>query len=175
MFSTMTRQLTVRCFLGLVWLAAGSLATGCASSAGKAPGAPATEAPAEDGADSEEVGPTSLDGAAAELDRAERQVLAALGTEGAAAGEPRPAYAETPEPPDSPAEAPAPAPGEREGTYRATAADRCHVACRALASMQRAAERLCSIAGDDDARCSQAERRVSHATDLVRRSCESCS
>ena len=148
---------------GLVLLAWGLAATGCASSAAKAPGAPETpeaEAPAEDGGDVDEEVPTSIDGAAAELARAESQVLAALGPNHGADGQPPP---------------PAQPRAEREEAYGATAGDRCRVACRALASMQRAASRLCSIAGEDDARCHRADRRVSHATDLVHRSCSTCS
>jgi hypothetical protein len=44
----------------------------------------------------------------------------------------------------------------------------CDIACRALGSMRRSAERLCALAGGDHPRCQQANIRVSAATDRVR-------
>lgn len=63
---------------------------------------------------------------------------------------------------------PAPAP---EGL---STGDRCSIACRALASMSRAAERLCELTGEDDDRCVSARTRVAAAEELVYRSCPSC-
>lgn len=170
----MKRHLAVYRPARIALLAWGLAATGCASPAGKAPEAPAAGAPTEEAGDVDEDAATSIDGAAAELARAESQVLAALGTADGDRGHSLPPFAEPGEAPDGQPPPPAQAPAGREA-YSATAADRCNVACRALESMQRAAERLCSIAGEDDARCQRADHRVSYATDLVRRSCASCS
>lgn len=40
----------------------------------------------------------------------------------------------------------------------------CDLACRAFGSMQRSAERICSIAGEGDARCRRARERVADAS-----------
>jgi hypothetical protein len=48
----------------------------------------------------------------------------------------------------------------------------CMSACRALASMERAAKSLCDLGGADE--CSQARARVEAARDRVRSSCGSC-
>lgn len=50
----------------------------------------------------------------------------------------------------------------------------CAIACKALASMTRSADHLCSLAGDGDARCTEAHARVKSATDRVRSACPSC-
>lgn len=66
-----------------------------------------------------------------------------------------------------------PAPlGQTEG--RREGVDRCSRACRALASMERSADRLCELAGDGDGRCRSAKQRVEAARDLVTRSCPAC-
>ena len=51
---------------------------------------------------------------------------------------------------------------------------RCSRACKALASMERAADGLCELAGDGDERCQSARVRVQSARELVRRTCPSC-
>ena len=51
---------------------------------------------------------------------------------------------------------------------------RCRIACGALASMQRAAHRLCELAGDDDARCTMARYRLAFARVFVYRRCPVC-
>lgn len=56
----------------------------------------------------------------------------------------------------------------------ADAANACSTACKALASMRRSADHLCVLAGDGDARCTDARSRVQSATDRVRSSCPSC-
>lgn len=43
----------------------------------------------------------------------------------------------------------------------------CVAACRALASMRRAAEGICRIAGDDETRCEVAQKRVEDAAERV--------
>jgi hypothetical protein len=52
----------------------------------------------------------------------------------------------------------------------------CEAACRALASMQRATERLCALAGepDDRRRCEDARKRLLAARDRVRSACGEC-
>jgi hypothetical protein len=52
---------------------------------------------------------------------------------------------------------------------------RCSRACRALGSMDRAAERLCELTGNGDERCESARGRVEAARGLVARSCDRCS
>ena len=53
-----------------------------------------------------------------------------------------------------------------------TAQKDCVSACRALASMERAAKSLCDLGGADE--CSQARARVEAARDRVRSSCGAC-
>ncbi|KYF83873.1 hypothetical protein BE17_29950, partial [Sorangium cellulosum] len=50
----------------------------------------------------------------------------------------------------------------------------CETACRALASMSRAAQHLCGLAGDADQRCDAARTRVKSATDRVEAQCPRC-
>ncbi len=52
--------------------------------------------------------------------------------------------------------------------------DRCLIACRALASMQRSATRLCELTGEDDVRCEDVRDRVEQARQLVSGECPSC-
>ena len=52
--------------------------------------------------------------------------------------------------------------------------DPCGSACAALASMSRAAEHLCGLAGDGDARCEDARTRVRSAEGRVRAACPAC-
>jgi len=52
----------------------------------------------------------------------------------------------------------------------------CELACRAFGSMQRSAERICAIAGEDDDRCRRARSRVADASARIsgaRCSCQS--
>jgi hypothetical protein len=161
---------------------AGSLATasGCG---GSAPRAAAT---------SYAPGARGLDEALADLDAAEAQILAQLGPPSAASGPAQPggvparqaAPAAPPPPPpagagEAPAAAPlpaAPAPADDE-TAQAEARDAgggCALACRALASMRRAAEHVCRAAGAGDARCDRALQRVDGADRRVREACEAC-
>jgi hypothetical protein len=51
----------------------------------------------------------------------------------------------------------------------------CETACRALASMDRAASHICVLAGDESDRCTNAKERVRSATERVRQSCSDCS
>jgi hypothetical protein len=52
----------------------------------------------------------------------------------------------------------------------------CATACRALASMERAATHLCELAGDpdDQTRCNDARRKVIAARERVRSACGTC-
>lgn len=80
-----------------------------------------------------------------------------------------PATNDEPAKPQAPSPAPmAPAP-MAEGT-----SDCCAVACRALASMASAAERLCRLAGETDGRCDDARSRVRGATARVGAACPQC-
>jgi hypothetical protein len=51
---------------------------------------------------------------------------------------------------------------------------RCYVACRALESMQRAAQHICELAGDQDDRCEDVRQRVERARSLVYLVCSEC-
>ena len=53
--------------------------------------------------------------------------------------------------------------------------DACDLACRALSSMRRSADRICAIAGDDDPRCTHARARVEDASSRVARASCACS
>jgi hypothetical protein len=55
------------------------------------------------------------------------------------------------------------------------AGDSCATACTALASMTRAADHVCALAGAADARCSNARDRVKNAAARVHSSCPVCS
>lgn len=52
--------------------------------------------------------------------------------------------------------------------------DPCAIACRALASMGRAASHICDIAGENDERCENARGRVKNAEERVRSACPAC-
>ena len=153
----MTKTRRVAAWLGMSGLSA-VLMTGCA--------APHQAKAPEDDA---RVGGESLEDASAALDQAERDlqsVVLAFGDDDAGGDRSEPA------PP------PAPAAGGTSDIAESRAArkrpDRCVTACRALGSMNRAAGRLCGLAGGEDARCQRAEKRVGSARKLVRRACPSC-
>jgi hypothetical protein len=122
---------------------------------------------------------SSVDEALQALDRAEQSLSSTLGGPGMHAGSQPPRWAEAPKPPVGPEPVPG---GEAvpssvpQSTPPQTngAADRCATACQAFASMQRAAGRLCALAGEDDARCERAMARVAHAAELVRSACPEC-
>ncbi|WP_438036819.1 hypothetical protein [Sorangium sp. So ce204] len=130
--------------------------------------------------------------ALAELERAEDELDQAIGApaqrdedravaEAAQPGAPPPA-ASPPRPsvPDSRA-APSPRataaggePPAKKLEAEPTSAPPCETACRALASMSRAAQHLCGLAGDADQRCDSARARVKSATDRVEARCPRC-
>jgi hypothetical protein len=65
----------------------------------------------------------------------------------------------------APASPPAPEPGSGSA---------CDLACQALSSMRRSAERICSIAGESDPRCARARARVEDAVGRVSRASCAC-
>jgi hypothetical protein len=52
--------------------------------------------------------------------------------------------------------------------------DACTAACRALASMKRTSDRLCTLTGEKDERCAKARTRTKNAAATVRAACPSC-
>lgn len=104
--------------------------------------------------------PSTLEGALAELDAKEAQVTAILG--GSLKASPAVGV------PDEAAQ------GLAGGVPAARNADPCFIACSALGSMQRSAERVCSLAGEDDTRCVGARDRVASATARVSAACPAC-
>jgi hypothetical protein len=167
--------------------------TGCGGGA-----APAV-APSSKGADE-----ASPEGALAALDRAERSLDTILGpressTLAKQAGDAQAAQPAAPEPPPPPPPTSAPAGGAAPPASGAVAAekaaeakpkknasppaaptpgllaaDSCTTACTALASMTRAADHVCALAGAADARCSSARDRVKNAAARVHASCPVC-
>jgi hypothetical protein len=143
--------------------------------------------------------PQNLGEAEAQFASAEQNVFGALGqdkrqVQGAFA-QPPGQLAQAPAPTTTATEASPPPPPKdvdrsREGEDRAAAgataqapaseatalsASPCETACRALASMDRAATHICLLAGDDNERCTNARERVRSATERVRQSCSECS
>lgn len=51
---------------------------------------------------------------------------------------------------------------------------RCTIACRALSSMQRSADRVCEMTSEGDSRCEQLRQRVERARSTVYASCPAC-
>jgi hypothetical protein len=87
-------------------------------------------------------------------------------------------FTPTPEAPAQPAEARQASSAElarAQADLEAAQGD-CAAACRALASMQHATERLCALAGepDDRRRCEDAKKRLLAARDRVRSACGEC-
>ena len=139
--------------------------------------------------------PTTIDEAIAQLEAAEGDVdrlLAGGGAQPQQYAAPPPAYTSPgygaqppaaggePVPPAAPPPAVAPARGAAGGDGAAAVQasspnDPCWSACRALASMERAAAHLCSLAGSGDARCASAQTRLRQASDRVHAGCPSCS
>jgi hypothetical protein len=70
------------------------------------------------------------------------------------------------------AAAPTSAPAEEA---ESGAPNECELACRAFASMRRSAERICSLTGDADARCTRARSRVDEAAQRIARAQCACS
>ncbi len=51
---------------------------------------------------------------------------------------------------------------------------RCTVACRALSSMVRSAQRVCNMTGEDDPRCASLRVRIKRAKSVVYARCPAC-
>jgi hypothetical protein len=125
-----------------------------ACSASRPPAPAVTAAPAGPPAANMETPEAALDAAEADVERAlggpGREADAGTKLTGKKAG---PEYeTEKPKAPESP----------------------CVTACRALESMERVTARLCSVAGDGDARCTTAKARVEKATGRVHAACPAC-
>ncbi|WP_437321411.1 hypothetical protein [Sorangium sp. So ce385] len=180
-----------------LWISAVAL-SGCGgASPAHAPAAPEPASTVASAAPRQEGSIETAEDALAALERAEGELDQALGVpaaheedraaaQAAPAGAPPPAAAPSP-PRAASAEAAgsAPAPSTRSTTTagghpakKAEAAPMsaapCETACRALASMSRAAQHLCGLAGDADARCDAARTRVKSATDRVEARCPRC-
>ncbi|WP_437960961.1 hypothetical protein WME76_15855 [Sorangium sp. So ce119] len=176
-----------------LWIGAVAL-SGCGGAAAQAPAPMAPEPAGANFTPLQEDGPPeTAEDALAALQRAEGELDRVLGAlsdtakgEGRAEESASPAAA-----PPAPATSSAPAPPTAsESAPRATAADAarpskkaepeqvtttpCETACRALASMDRATQHLCGLAGDADQRCDAARTRVKSATDRVEAQCPRC-
>jgi hypothetical protein len=134
-----------------------------------AAGAPATDEPAAEYEpsssypDLDEI--ATVDDAVRAFDWAERDLGNMLVTLGVPAAQvPTGPYAQPPPP----------TPGEQRTTHYTSKRDRCQVACRALESMQRSAQRLCALTEDGDPRCETVELRVQRARELVHQVCPDC-
>jgi hypothetical protein len=169
-------------------LLAFSLVAGCGGSMNEA-AQPSSGAPARE----EAPLPDTIDGTLARLDGAEAELARLYG--------PAPAYAYAqppgqyavnqgglgapPQPQAQPlvpaptATAAQPAPQAEARKAEAQAAtdsaaptdDPCMTACRALASMRRAANHLCDLTGSNDPRCASAQDRVTNAGGRVQQHC----
>ncbi|XXX82132.1 hypothetical protein WMF30_25565 [Sorangium sp. So ce134] len=183
-----------------LWISAVALSACGGAPAAQAPAAPAPTSTAVM-SQREEGSIETAEDALAALERAEGELDQALGaragleedravTQAAPPGTPPPPPAAAPSPPRAaaPAEAAgsAGAPSQRVTTTGSSnrpakkaeaepvSATPCETACRALASMSRAAQHLCGLAGDADARCDAARTRVKSATDRVEARCPRC-
>ena len=172
------RPTSVRRF-ALVTLAFAAVACGGAMAGAPTPSATT----AVKSADSPDY--ATVDDAERALSRAERELAAVAPAESSDRREPAPKSAATPgggaQPsPATPAPAaappPPPPPTQRSHADDARPNDEeraprqptpCETACRALASMGRAADAICRLAGDADARCSSARKRVEDSSSRV--------
>jgi hypothetical protein len=147
----------------------GAVAPAQEPASGAAAESPAAPAPPAFGVTADDVGAETLAEAFVDLDQAERKLESALGLPGGGTAGASPAL----ESPERQVEAPAPR-TETPLSQGPSSAERCEVACDAFGSMQRAAGRLCELAGPDDPRCVRAGERLERARSLVRSSCPSC-
>lgn len=117
--------------------------------------------PADAGAEAEvsSAEPATVDEAAAEFESAESSLEGVLvgGADSA-----------------SPAAAPGDASDQTPEAQRSDDGGRCTRACRALASMRRSADRLCSLTSRDDPRCVNVVGRLERAEQRVEASCPGC-
>lgn len=148
------------------------VAAGCGSAVGGGASKAADSSPGSSPKDDSETDP------AAALDRAERDIAMLFGPSTeitsaptASASPAEPTYAGPP--PLSPAQQPSPTADPLSGNTgsEAPAGDPCLVACRALASMQRAANHLCGLSGEAQDPCASARERVKNANARVAARC----
>jgi hypothetical protein len=148
--------------IAVIWIA------GCGGAA-----APEAQSPEQRLSDE----PENVDALLSRLAASERELSAELGPETPTTPAPEPPRDED-RAPEEPAEnAPGKTPGgtsspEPTATQPTTAPPRpspCEVACRALGSMQRSAERICELTATTDARCTGARDRVTRAQARVER------
>lgn len=155
----------------------------CGGAPLQAPEAPAASSPAE--AASEPVTTANAEETLALFERAEGELDSALGRQ--AFTPPAAPLVNAPSPttvapaPVAPADTP---PAQPTSPSKKTddsvsgsgvPVDPCDTACRALVSMERAAEHLCGLAGDSDPRCGGARTRVKGASERVAARCPRCS
>lgn len=161
---------------------------GAVASCGGAAGPP--KAPGDEAVTTPESALAALDLAEANLTRAlGGSVQAGYGQQAAASAAPvappppppptSPGLAQQPrvadaKPPVQPAEPAHAGAGRLEREVPRTPADPCSTACSALASMERAADHLCGLAGSADNRCASARERVKSATARVHAACPAC-
>ncbi|MGD0524610.1 MAG: hypothetical protein ABSE49_05685 [Polyangiaceae bacterium] len=117
---------------------------GCA--AGPSP-EPAVSAPAVTGAKEESREPATIEEAQAQLERARAQLAGPSPEKGpaAAGGAPVPVTTES-------------APAGATQSAESPPGPRCGNACTAMSSMRRAVDAICRLAGETDARCTDARR-----------------
>lgn len=152
-----------------------ALSAGCGGGAAEAKSG--ADAPTDAAPAGEEAPLTDADSALFELNRAEDQIHSLLGPAPPPPAEPAAsaAPAALPEPgaPDTPTTT---TQSEATGSKRPEKSaeplsDACAIACRALASMGRAASHLCGLSGEGDPTCLNARERVRNATDRVSAQC----
>lgn len=120
----------------------------CAACGGEAKSGEPAKSVNETGGAAQE--PSTIEEAQAQLDRAKAQLAAAGAPTGPAAASATGTSTST-----APTEAP-----QAGGAGGAAPASPCVTACQAIASMHRAVDAICRMAGQDDARCSDAKKTL---------------
>ncbi|MBI4953953.1 MAG: hypothetical protein HY908_18150 [Myxococcales bacterium] len=160
---TLARRTGARAHVGVValglWLGPVALGACAVSKLGPPPPAPR--------ADGAVTSLRTVDDARDAFERAEAEVQGMLGT-GVSSSEP------APPPGVEPGVRPSPT-ATYDQTSHASLEERCELACRALGSMARSAERLCELTGEYDDRCRDVRVRVELARVLVHGICPDCS
>lgn len=129
---------------------------------------------------------STVEGAEAELDRAEASLQRLFGIHAEqpdedAIGGDHPASPDrlpSDAPPSQPVPPPRPGQATAPTTLSAEGAGSCETACDALASMRRASDRICVLAASDSPdgaqRCDRARARLARATQRVATACPEC-
>ncbi|MDI1449512.1 hypothetical protein [Polyangium sp. 6x1] len=166
--------------LALAACAAAPPSAGAPSTAGEAaaPAEPSPPPPAATAMTEEKVTSDDLrtpDDAEMELARWESSFLNVMGVEASAKASGADA---TPPSPTQQRKAPGAAPTKpvtpESMSTTGTEDSPCHGACRAYASMKRAATRLCDLAGKEDDRCAAAQQRIDRANERLKAACPRC-